>query len=99
MATLEMPQVADCTVSSCSYNEHGCHAFAINVHGQNGTADCGTFIPLTTKGGLPRAQAQVGACQRVDCTHNTNLECSADAVRIGAEGGADMASCLTYEPA
>jgi hypothetical protein len=55
MTTLEnpaMPAVHDCTVSDCSYNHDGCHAFAITVRGDNGAADCGTFIPLSTKGGL-----------------------------------------------
>lgn len=98
MATLEMPHVAECTVSECSYNHDGCHAFAINVSGTNGTADCATFIPLTTRGGLDRVFTQVGACQRVDCEHNANLECTATAVRIGAGESSDTANCLTYSP-
>src|SRR5215204_1970987 len=70
--TTVMPPVSECTVSGCSYNDHdhGCHAFAITVSGHDGSADCGTFIPLTVRGGLPRAEAQVGACQRTDCVHN-----------------------------
>jgi hypothetical protein len=32
-----------------------CHAFAITVNGADGSADCGTFIPLPRKGGLGRA--------------------------------------------
>ncbi len=98
MATLEMPHVAECTVSECSYNHDGCHAFAINVSGTNGTADCATFIPLTTRGGLDRVSTQVGACQRVDCEHNANLECTATAVRIGAGESSDTANCLTHSP-
>ena len=98
MATLEMPHVAECTVSECSYNHDGCHAFAINVSGTNGTADCATFIPLTTRGGLDRVSTQVGACQRVDCAHNANLECTATAVRIGAGESSATANCLTYSP-
>jgi hypothetical protein len=39
----------------------------------------------------------VGACQRVECTHNKDLLCSADSVEIGS--GADTADCLTYSPA
>jgi len=38
MSTLEMPHVSDGSVSACSYNHDGCHAFAIHVSGDNGTA-------------------------------------------------------------
>ncbi|MBM7415681.1 DUF1540 domain-containing protein [Rhodococcus sp. BP-349] len=99
MTSLEMPRVSECSVSACSYNHDGCHAFAINVGGSNGTADCGTFIPLSTKGGLDTVSTQVGACQRVDCSFNDNLECSAAAVRIGAGESSDTANCLTYSKA
>ncbi|AMY18167.1 DUF1540 domain-containing protein [Rhodococcus kroppenstedtii] len=99
MATLEMPEVTDCSVSSCSYNHDGCHAFAISVGGSNGTADCATFIPLSTKGGLDVVSPQVGACQRADCAHNKDLECTAAAVRIGAGESSDTANCLTYSKA
>ena len=97
MATLEMPAVTECTVAGCSYNHDGCHAYAITVGGGNGTADCGTFIPLGVKGGLDKVVAQVGACSRTDCTFNKDLECTAPSVRVGP-GGHD-ASCLTYTPA
>ena len=36
----------------------------------------------------------VGACQRLECVHNTDLMCTADAVTIGT----DTATCLSYEP-
>ncbi|MCG8927204.1 DUF1540 domain-containing protein [Lentzea sp. CC55] len=101
MTTLEnpaMPAVHDCTVSDCSYNHDGCHAFAITVRGDNGAADCGTFIPLGTKGGLDKVIAQVGACSRTDCRHNASLECTAQSVRVGQGEGAHHANCLTYEP-
>ena len=97
--TTVMPPVSECTVTGCSYNDHdhGCHAFAITVSGHDGSADCGTFIPLTVRGGLPRAEAQVGACQRTDCVHNDALECRATAIRVGFDH--DAASCLTYATA
>ncbi|GAB3308570.1 DUF1540 domain-containing protein [Geodermatophilus aquaeductus] len=97
--TTVMPPVSECTVSGCSYNDHdhGCHAFAITVSGHDGSADCGTFIPLTVRGGLPRAEAQVGACQRTDCRHNDALECRADGIRVGLDH--DTAHCLTFSPA
>ncbi|QTE30632.1 DUF1540 domain-containing protein [Pengzhenrongella sicca] len=95
--TVTMPAVSECTVLGCSYNDHsGCHAFAITVSGADSSADCGTFIPLGVKGGLDRVVTQVGACSRTDCVHNANLECSADAVRIGAGAGSHVANCLTY---
>ncbi|ACU36393.1 DUF1540 domain-containing protein [Actinosynnema pretiosum subsp. pretiosum] len=96
MTTMDMPAVHECTVTGCSYNHDGCHAFAITVSGVNGTADCGTFVPLDTKGGLPKVVAQVGACSRSDCSHNKNLECSASSVRIGPGKGDHAANCLTY---
>jgi hypothetical protein len=98
MATT-MPVVNECTVAGCSYNHDGCHAFAITVGGMNGTADCGTFVPLSTKGGLDVVDAQVGACSRSDCTYNSNLECSASSVRVGPGSGGNAANCLTYSPA
>ncbi|MBF5083306.1 DUF1540 domain-containing protein [Quadrisphaera sp. INWT6] len=97
MATLEMPAVSECTVAGCSYNHDGCHAFAITVSGGDGSADCGTFIPLGTKGGLDKVVAQVGACSRTECSFNADLECSASSIRVGAgASGADTAACLTY---
>lgn len=98
-ATMEMPAVSECTVEGCSYNHDGCHAFAITVSGANGSADCGTFVPLDAKGGLTKVVAQVGACSRTDCVHNTDLECSADAVRVGPGTGGHAANCLTYATA
>lgn len=96
MATLaELPQVSECTVSGCSYNDHSaCHAGAVTIGGSGADAQCATFIPLNFKGGLDTVLASVGACQRADCVHNESLECTATAIRIGA--GADLADCLTY---
>lgn len=90
----EMPQVQDCTVSRCSYNQNGCHAFAITV-GSSEQARCHTFIEMPVRGGVATMIAQVGACQRADCRHNSELECHAPGIRVGRE----MADCLTYEPA
>ncbi|WP_424187186.1 DUF1540 domain-containing protein [Actinokineospora sp. G85] len=97
MTTMEMPAVHSCTVTGCSYNHDGCHAFAITVGGSDSSTDCGTFVPLSTKGGLPKVVAQVGACSRTDCTFNANLECTASGVRIGPGEGDHAANCLTYQ--
>jgi hypothetical protein len=97
MTTLmDMPRVTECTIEGCSYNHDGCHAGAITIAGHEGDALCATFIPLDTKGGLD-VVASVGACQRSECKHNTSLECTAPAVRVGA-GGDHHADCLTYAP-
>lgn len=93
---LDLPEVTECTVEGCSYNHDGCHAAAVTISVGHDTAECATFIPLEIKGGLKSVLARVGACQRSDCTHNEQLECTATAVHIGA--GGDPADCLTYSP-
>jgi hypothetical protein len=95
-ALMDMPRVAECTIEGCSYNHDGCHAGVITI-GVVGNASCATFIPLSTKGGLDIV-GSVGACQRSECKHNSALECTAPAVRVGA-GGNHHADCLTYEAA
>ncbi|MFC4128232.1 DUF1540 domain-containing protein [Nocardia rhizosphaerae] len=98
MTTTEMPHVSECTVNNCSYNHDGCHAYAINVAGHNGSADCGTFVPLSMRGGLDTVTSMVGACQRADCTHNRDLECTASEIRVGPGSAEHAARCLTYTP-
>lgn len=87
-----MSAVRECTATACGYNHEGCHAFAITI---DGSADCGTFVPLFTKGGVDEAVAQVGACVRTDCKYNSGLECTADGVSVGM-AEKDVARCLTY---
>ena len=89
---LEMPSVSECTATSCAYNHDGCHAFAVSI---NADAACATFLSLNEKGGLD-VVAQVGACQRQNCVHNQDLECTAASVRVGST--ADHADCLSYQP-
>lgn len=91
---LELPQVAQCTVTQCGYHQNGCHAAAITIGGES--AQCATFIDTTTKGGVEDELGRVGACQRVDCRHNDDLECHAPAIRVAA--GQSVADCQTYEP-
>lgn len=87
----DMPRILDCSVTDCSYNkEKNCGAAAITV---GYSSSCTTFIPLTVKGGLTKAETFVGACQKADCTHNNALECTAASISVGA-GTAD---CLSYE--
>lgn len=92
---MSLPIVSTCSVEGCSYNhDHDCHAAAITVLGSNGTSACGTYVEEAAKAGI-RTTAQVGACHRADCVHNSSLECSAASVEIGP--GADVADCLTFQ--
>ena len=89
---MEMPRVQTCTVSGCGYNHDGCTAFAITIGSMN--SECDTFVD-SGSGGMGQALAQVGACKRADCTHNSDLECHAPAIAVGPS--ADRADCLTYQ--
>lgn len=90
----DMPQVQDCLVTSCAYNEDShCHAGAITISGDH--ARCGTFVEISFRAGMER-NGLVGACHRSECRYNEKLECKAGSVRVGP--GADVADCLTYEP-
>ncbi|KHL15615.1 uncharacterized protein DUF1540 [Mumia flava] len=96
MSVLELPEVDECAAAGCSYNhDHVCHAGAITISGTPEDAACGTFIDLGPSGGLPTVVARVGACHRTDCVHNSDLECTAEAIRVGP--GQDKADCLTYQ--
>ena len=54
MATLT--GISACTVTACSFNsEQSCNAGAITVAGTPDHAECGTFISLDVRGGLPTA--------------------------------------------
>ena len=92
MATALAP-VSSCTVTACAFNDAGCHAGAITVGGTDGHASCSTFITLDARGGVPSAAGQVGACQRLECTHNRALMCAAEGIEVAG----DTALCETYE--
>ena len=91
---LEMPRVQQCTVTGCGYNHNGCTAFAITIGRANSA--CDTFVDSGLQGGTGQNMAQVGACKRAECVHNTDLECRAPAIVVGV--GSDLADCLTFEP-
>lgn len=91
---LEMPQVAECTVTQCGYNDNGCHAGAITIGGE--AAQCASFIETSAKGGIGAALGRVGACQRADCRHNLSLECQAPAIQVASNLA--VADCQTYDP-
>ncbi|SNU02664.1 protein of unknown function [Ruaniaceae bacterium KH17] len=82
--------VGTCSVTACSYNDGGCTAYAVTIGGAD-SATCGTFISLDARGGLPVASSHVGACKHMECVHNEDLMCTAQAIEVG-----DNATCLTY---
>ena len=90
---MSVTQITSCTTTSCAFNNGGCTAYAITVGGDNGAPACDTFISLDARGGLPVAEGHVGACQRLECVHNKDLMCTANAVTVGG----DTASCQTSE--
>ncbi|KUP28698.1 DUF1540 domain-containing protein [Kocuria rhizophila] len=92
MATLTA--VSTCTATGCAFNDNGCTAPAITVGGQGAAASCTTFISLDARGGLPTANGQVGACQRLECTYNKDLMCTASSIEVTAD-----ADCSSYEAA
>lgn len=93
MATLT--GISNCTVSACSFNrDESCTAPAVTIAGAPDHAECGTFVSLDVRGGLPTTTAHVGACQRVECKFNKDLLCTAESITVGS--GADTADCLTY---
>lgn len=90
MATITV--VNACSTTTCAYNNEGCRAFAITIGGSSEKATCGTFIALDARGGLQVADGHVGACQRLECRHNSDLMCTADMIAVG-----DIANCTSYE--
>lgn len=84
--------ITSCAATACAYNNDGCTAEAVTIAGEAGGASCGTFVELDVRGGLPVAQGHVGACQRLECVHNTDLLCTAAAITVGG----DTANCLSY---
>jgi len=84
--------VKECSTTNCAYNNDGCRAFAITIGGSTAKETCGTFIALDARGGLQVADGHVGACQRLECRHNTDLMCTAEMITVG-----DAANCVSYE--
>ncbi|MEJ5929140.1 DUF1540 domain-containing protein [Corynebacterium sp. H128] len=85
-------KVSSCATTSCAFNHEGCTAVAITVAG---TGSCGTFITLDARGGLATPDGKVGACHRLECTHNKDLLCTNESISIVG----DTAQCADYEVA
>ena len=91
---MNMPEVSECEVSECAYNQDGlCHALAITI-GDPAAPHCDTFCGMMAKGGDPNSVAGVGACKMTTCKFNGSLECQAPAISVGYQ--ADEVECLTY---
>lgn len=85
-------KISACTTTSCAFNNDGCTAFAVNVGGE-GAASCVTFSTIDLRAGLDSANAQVGACKRLDCVHNEDLMCGMTEISVSG----DAAQCDAYE--
>lgn len=92
MPALPVTPITSCTTTACAFNNEGCTALAINVGG-TAQPSCATFTTIDLRAGMAEAQGQVGACQRLDCTHNKDLLCTAPGISVGG----DAALCETYQ--
>ena len=83
--------VSTCAATACAYNDNNsCHAFAVTVG--EGSA-CRTRTTLDIRAIDNDQQGKVGACHRLDCVHNENLQCSATSIEMVE----DTANCGTYQ--
>jgi hypothetical protein len=85
--------VKSCATTSCAFNHDGCSAFGVTIAGTD-KPTCVTFVALDARGGLPTADGHVGACQRLECVHNSDLMCTNASIEI-----TDAAQCQSYEVA
>ena len=92
---MKMAHIKNCGLSDCGYNISGhCHALSITVGGP-GDHQCDTFFKHEGKGGNPSAVGMVGACKVTSCSHNADLECSADNITVGRFG--TEVDCMTFK--
>lgn len=91
----EMSKIASCDVTECSYNRHNsCHTMAITVGGPDECPQCDTYVRNSGKGGVQDMKGGVGACKMTDCSHNTELECTAGTIMVGKHNS--HPDCMTY---
>jgi len=92
--TIDMPLVAECTVSECAYNiGKACHARAITI-GDGIHPGCDTFFGNVQRAHDTKRKAGVGACKVGGCRHNADYECTAPRISVGYQGK-DI-SCLSF---
>jgi len=91
--TIDMPNVANCNVNDCCYNNNNkCHARAITV-GDGNTPACDTYFNC---GAHSHSQnnAGVGACKVSKCSFNHDFECNAQAIEVGSDNS--IIRCKTF---
>lgn len=95
LVTNEMPAVEECDAKDCAYNRNQrCHARGITI-GDLKHPGCDTFLPAGARTSETMRIAGVGACKVVGCRYNDDLECAADAIRVGHSGNA--VTCQTFD--
>ena len=91
----EMPEVNECLMSDCAYNDNQqCRAAAITV-GDGACPLCDTALKSESKGGVLTSRGVVGACKVAECSFNDMLLCSAPGIRITLHER--HAECGTYK--
>ncbi|MDP2730386.1 MAG: DUF1540 domain-containing protein [Dehalococcoidales bacterium] len=90
---MDMTRILECNMSACAYNmTNRCHTPGINVGSH---AECNTYTHASGKGGVPEANAGVGACLAADCKFNEQLECRASNIDVASHNR--HADCETYQ--
>ena len=78
--------ISTCAATACSFNNGGC-TVAMTM-GERGFA---TFAKLDARRSVA-ANGLVGACQRLECVHNSDLVCTAASIDVTAD-----AACAAFE--
>jgi len=94
--TVEMPLIAQCSVTQCAYNQdRNCRAKAITI-GDSHHPGCDTFFTSPVHTRERSRTAGVGACKVSSCRYNDDLECTAEKIAVNQVAG-DV-RCTTYAP-
>jgi len=92
--SIEMPEVAQCSINECAYNsDNCCHARAITI-GDGIHPGCDTFLGTGAHSKAKQRNAGVGACKVSACQYNDDYECMADQITVGH--ASNSVCCLTY---
>lgn len=92
--TIDMPVVAACSATDCSYNQESrCHARAITI-GDGIHPGCDTYFMDNGHVHEKSRDAGIGACKVTQCHYNEDLECMTDMINVG-RSGPDV-SCMTF---
>ena len=83
---MSVTKISTCTTTSCAFNNGGC-----TVAMTMGERGCATFAKLDARRSVA-ANGLVGACQRLECVHNSDLVCTAASIDVTAD-----AACAAFE--